>query len=74
MNAHIAPRPRLGAIQVNATDYDGKIVVERFGFYNGDEPMWAVPAWEECGQSGLRGPFATVADAERAIRAYRSDR
>ncbi len=63
---------RLGAIQANATDYDGEIVVEQFGYWNNAEPSWAVPAWDENGSAGLGGPFATIADAERAIRAYRA--
>lgn len=64
--------PRLGAIQVNSTDYDGDIVVERFDFWNQPEPFWAVPAWDEGGAAPLAGPFASVAEAEAAIREHRA--
>lgn len=61
--------PRLGDVQVNATDYAGEIVVERFGYFNfNDEPGWSVPAWEEQGCPDLAGPFANVEQAQAALR------
>lgn len=59
--------PRVGDVQVNATDYDGEIVVEQLGYWNG-ELCWAVPAWDERGYGDLEGPFASVAQAEAAVR------
>lgn len=49
-------------IRVNATDYEGRIVIERVT--DGD---WAVPAWDEQGCPDLSGPFATVKEAEMAL-------
>jgi hypothetical protein len=61
-------KPRLGSLQVNATDY-GDIVIECFGYAGGfDGPIWMVPAWEEQGRGDLAGPFSTVAAAKRALR------
>lgn len=65
---HMHAKPRDGALRANATDYDGEIVIERFGYWQGAEPHWAVPAWEEEGRAELAGPFSSLASAERAIR------
>ncbi len=61
--------PSYGDIRANDTDY-GDVVVE---MYYGDH--WAVPAWEEWGSADLAGPFATKANADRAVRnhPYRYD-
>lgn len=60
-------QPRQGDIRANATDYDGEIVVEMFGYYGMSGRGWHVPAWDERGEPDLAGPFASVADAERAV-------
>ena len=63
------PITRDGAIRVNDTEYDG-IVIELLANWTGREPTWAVPPWEEWSRPDLAGPFATRADAERAIREH----
>lgn len=60
--------PALGSVRVNSVEYDGQIVVEQFTYWQCPEPTWAVPAWDERGED-LDGPFASIDDAERAIRA-----
>lgn len=64
--------PKIGSIQVNTSDYASGVVVECFDYHNRNQPMWAVPAWDEQGWPNieLAGPFATRADAERAIEKY----
>jgi hypothetical protein len=52
------------------SDYDGRVLIESFEFWNGrSEPTWAVPAWEEIGLSELCGPFRSVEEAQAAIDA-----
>lgn len=63
----------LGATQVNSTDYDGKIVIEKFSYWHFDgEPHWAEPAWEETCWPELAGPFASLGEAESALASFRA--
>ena len=59
----------IGDIRVNATDYDGAIVIEHFCYANTPEPIWCVPAWEEMGEAQFVGPFASVEDAQVSLSA-----
>lgn len=52
--------------QVNATDYDGDVVVEVVNI-NGRAVDPHVPAWEEQGHGDLAGPFANEAEAFAAL-------
>ena len=61
--------PKLGAIRANATDYAGRIVVEQYAYWNSAWAHWAVPTWDERGAPDLCGPFATLAEAEAAVKA-----
>lgn len=61
---------KIGSTQISdASLYEGRtgFVIELFSYWNGSEPTWAIPDWEERGASELDGPFATRAEAERAI-------
>lgn len=69
MATNLTRAPRLGDKQVNATDYDGQIVIEQYDFHGIAHPSWAVPAWEERGLSNLAGPFETVEQAKAALEA-----
>lgn len=60
--------PKLNDIQVNSTEYESGIVIEQYRYWQGAEPQWAVPAWDECGCPDLAGPFASVFEAEQAIK------
>lgn len=60
--------PRLNDARVNDRDYEGRIVIEKFNYWNDSEPSWAVPDWEERGEGDLAGPFATRAEAIAALR------
>lgn len=47
--------------------YPAGFVIEAFHCWNGGEPTWAVPAWDEWGYGEREGVFATRAEAERAL-------
>ncbi len=68
-------KPQVGDIRVGRWDeYEpgqAGFVIEQLTYgasYLNDEPFWAIPAWDERGQPGLAGVFATYAEAERAMR------
>ena len=64
----------VGDVQVNATDYEGRIVIEELGYWCLElQPHWAVPAWEERGFPELEGPFSCVKDAEDAVAVYNEE-
>jgi len=64
----------LGTLQVSSPqDYEGGYMIERFDYCGLDNPAWHVPAWEEVGLCNLAGPFATVADAQKALDEYHSE-
>ena len=63
--------PRLGEVRINDTEYDGDIVIERFDYWQYDEPHWDVPDWEETSLSDLAGPFLDYADAQSALNRAR---
>lgn len=60
--------PAYGAIRVNDTDYDGRVVVEQYDRWSGREG-WGVPAWDERGEPDLEGPFASAAGAQAVVDA-----
>lgn len=65
-------KPKVGDLHVNTTDYDGDIVIERFGILGYDgcgraRVDWAVPAWDEMGSPDLAGPFDSSATAQVAL-------
>ncbi len=60
---------QIGAIQVspfNAYDDNG-YRIEQYGYWNTNEPFFAVPAWEEMGYPDLAAVFETKAAALKAI-------
>lgn len=65
------PAP-IGTIRINATDYDGDIVVELFDYSQSGPPHWHVPAWDERGMGSLCGPFQSAREAlSAALDFYR---
>lgn len=63
---------KLGSLQISdasVAGYDGRsgFVIELFSYWNGSEPTWAIPDWEERSMAELEGPFATRAEAESAL-------
>lgn len=59
--------PKICDVRANDTDYDGRIVVEQYLYWQGSDPYWAVPAWDECGCPDLCGPFENIGAANLAI-------
>lgn len=54
--------------QVNDADYDGAVVIEVIN-HSGAQVIPYVPAWDEWNRPDLAGPFASAAEAEKALDA-----
>jgi len=47
---------------------DGKFTIETFGYWNRDEPAWAMPAWDERGFPEFMEDFDSYDAAYKAIK------
>lgn len=48
-------------------DRPAGFIIETFRHWNGDEPSWGLPAWDEWGIGELAGVFPTRDAAQAAI-------
>ncbi|UVK46768.1 hypothetical protein BPNPMPFG_002476 [Mesorhizobium sp. AR07] len=64
--------PKIGSLQITDAreyGYSCGVVIEQFGYWNQNEPSWAIPAWDEIGLPDFEGVFMLQRDAERALAA-----